>query len=139
MPSDSRTQNTWLWLLCKKALRFSQNKPAVHSIHTHFCGEHLVRRPGSNGRTQTLAVPLIPFFSLSLLPHLSAATPLPLTSRQRQVLELLCQGLTNKEIAAQLRRSEHTVRSHVQAILTILQVSCRTEAADAARRLGLVL
>jgi len=72
-------------------------------------------------------------------PTTIAATPLPLTSRQRQVLGLLCQGLTNKEIAAQLRRSEHTVRSHVQAILTILQVSCRTEAADAARRLGLVL
>ncbi|EPM45189.1 DNA-binding response regulator CorR, partial [Pseudomonas syringae pv. actinidiae ICMP 19073] len=72
-------------------------------------------------------------------PRTIAATPLPLTSRQRQVLGLLCRGLTNKEIALQLWRSEHTVRSHVQAILTILQTSCRTEAADAARRLGLVL
>ncbi|RMN35126.1 DNA-binding response regulator CorR [Pseudomonas coronafaciens pv. porri] len=72
-------------------------------------------------------------------PRTIASTPLTLTSRQRQVLGLLCQGLTNKEIASQLWRSEHTVRSHVQAILTILQASCRTEAADTARRLGLVL
>ncbi len=70
-------------------------------------------------------------------PRTIASTPLTLTSRQRQVLGLLCQGLTNKEIASQLWRSEHTVRSHVQAILTILQASCRTEAADT--RLGLVL
>ncbi|KTT43830.1 LuxR family transcriptional regulator [Pseudomonas oryzihabitans] len=72
-------------------------------------------------------------------PTTTGTTPLPLSPRQREVLELMCHGLTNKEIALQLRCSEHTVRSHVQAILTILQVSCRTEAADAARRLGLVL
>ncbi|MBB4132036.1 MULTISPECIES: response regulator transcription factor [unclassified Xanthomonas] len=72
-------------------------------------------------------------------PMTTAATPLSLTPRQREVLGLLCHGLTNKAIALQLWRSEHTVRSHVQAILTILQVSSRTEAADAARRLGLVL
>ncbi|MFC0708235.1 response regulator [Azorhizophilus paspali] len=72
-------------------------------------------------------------------PAILITPPLSLTPRQRQVLRLLCQGLTNKEIALQLRRSEHTVRSHVQAILTSLQASSRTEAADAARRLGLVL
>ena len=61
-----------------------------------------------------------------------------LTPRQCEVLDLLCQGLSNKLIARQLMLSENTVRVHVQAILGFLQVSSRSEAAFAARRLGLV-
>lgn len=65
------------------------------------------------------------------------AAPVSLTPRQMDVLELLRRGLTNKQIARRLHRSEHTVRCHVQHMLAILDVSCRTEAAYAARRLGL--
>ncbi|MDD5057538.1 MAG: response regulator transcription factor [Sideroxydans sp.] len=61
-----------------------------------------------------------------------------LTPRQCEVLDRLCQGMSNKLIARQLDLSEHTVRGHVQAILTFLQVSSRSEAAFAARRRGLV-
>jgi len=61
-----------------------------------------------------------------------------LTPRQCEVLDLLCQGMSNKLIARQLTLSEHTVRGHVQAILQFLQVSSRSEAAFAARRRGLV-
>lgn len=61
-----------------------------------------------------------------------------LTPRQCEVLELLCKGLSNKLIARQLNLSENTVRGHVQAILGLLQVSSRSEAVFAARRLGLV-
>ncbi len=61
-----------------------------------------------------------------------------LTPRQGEVLELLCQGLSNKLIARRLALSENTVRWHVQAILEILQVSSRSEAAFAARNLGLI-
>lgn len=61
-----------------------------------------------------------------------------LTPRQCEVLDLLCQGMSNKLIARQLALSENTVRVHVQAILGVLQVSSRSEAAFAARRLGLV-
>lgn len=67
--------------------------------------------------------------------------PLPpknMTPRQCEVLDLLCQGKSNKLIARQLNLSENTVRVHVQAILEFLQVSSRTEAVFAARRLGLV-
>jgi DNA-binding NarL/FixJ family response regulator len=63
---------------------------------------------------------------------------LHLTPRQCEVLDLLCQGMSNKLIARQLTLSEHTVRGHVQAILGFLQVSSRSEAAFAARRRGLV-
>lgn len=63
---------------------------------------------------------------------------LHLTPRQCEVLDLLCQGLSNKLIARKLMLSEHTVRGHVQAILEFLQVSSRSEATFAARRRGLV-
>lgn len=63
---------------------------------------------------------------------------LHLTPRQCEVLDLMCQGMSNKLIARQLNLSENTVRGHVQAILGFLQVSSRSEAAFAARRRGLV-
>ncbi len=61
-----------------------------------------------------------------------------LTPRQCEVLDLLCQGLTNKMIGRRLDLSENTVRWHVQALLTALQASSRSEAAFLARRCGLV-
>ena len=61
-----------------------------------------------------------------------------LTPRQCEVLDLLCQGLSNKVIGQRLNLSEHTVRGHVQALLAALQVSSRSEAGYAARRIGLV-
>lgn len=61
-----------------------------------------------------------------------------LTPRQREVIRLLCQGLSNKLIARELVLSENTVRRHVQDILEYLQVNSRTEAMFAAQRRGLV-
>ncbi len=52
-----------------------------------------------------------------------------LTPRERQVLELVAQGLTNKEIAAHLVISENTVRTHLRRILDKLHVHSRVEAA----------
>lgn len=60
-----------------------------------------------------------------------------LTGRQREVLSLLCRGLSNKQIARTLRVSENTVKSHVAAILAILGVRNRTGAVIRARELGL--
>jgi DNA-binding NarL/FixJ family response regulator len=61
-----------------------------------------------------------------------------LTPRQCEVLDLLCQGLSNKAIGRRLNLSENTVRGHVQAMFSVLQVSSRSEAAFAARQRGLV-
>jgi DNA-binding NarL/FixJ family response regulator len=61
-----------------------------------------------------------------------------LSPRQREVLDLLCQGLPNKQIAKRLALSENTVRVHVQGIFGFLQVSNRTEAIFAARSRGLI-
>lgn len=61
-----------------------------------------------------------------------------LTEREREVLELLAQGLANKEIAHRLVISERTVKFHVSAILAKLGVGNRTEAARAAVQRGLI-
>lgn len=61
-----------------------------------------------------------------------------ITSRQRQVLTLLAQGLANKQIAQRLNLTEHTVKAHLGALFQVLKVSNRTECAQKARRLGLL-
>ena len=53
----------------------------------------------------------------------------PLTSRERDVLELLASGLSNKEIASSLSIREPTARKHVSNILEKLHLSNRTQAA----------
>lgn len=61
-----------------------------------------------------------------------------LTARERQVLVLLVQGLTNKEIAAALSVAEDTVRSHVRQILEKLHLQNRIQAAVYAVQKGMV-
>jgi DNA-binding CsgD family transcriptional regulator len=55
--------------------------------------------------------------------------PHGLSARERQIAELLAQGLSNTAIATRLRRSERTVAHHVSAILAKLQVSNRHQVA----------
>jgi DNA-binding NarL/FixJ family response regulator len=61
-----------------------------------------------------------------------------LTTREREVLALLAEGLGNKAIAARLGVSEHTAKFHVNAILGKLGVESRSEAIVRAARMGLV-
>lgn len=70
-----------------------------------------------------------------------AATPesaTQLTPRQLDVLRLICDGLANKEIASALDLSDKTVKAHVTTIFKTLGVVNRTQASNAARRLGLI-
>jgi len=61
-----------------------------------------------------------------------------LTARELQILELLAQGSTNKQIAGALDISDNTVRHHVNNIMEKLQVSDRTEAVATALRHGVL-
>jgi DNA-binding NarL/FixJ family response regulator len=61
-----------------------------------------------------------------------------LTARELQILELLAQGSTNKQIAGTLSISDNTVRHHVNNIMEKLQVSDRTEAVATALRNGVL-
>ena len=63
----------------------------------------------------------------------------PLTSRETAVLSLLAEGAGNKEIAARLGISEHTVKFHVSSILAKLGAATRTEAVTRGYREGLIL
>ena len=61
-----------------------------------------------------------------------------LTGRQIDVLRLLCEGRSNKEIARTLGVSQKTVKVHVTAIFKALNVSTRTQAAAMADKAGLI-
>ena len=75
----------------------------------------------------------------SVAKNLAARTPnSKLTQRERDVLELIVKGRSNKEIAADLGITEGTVKCHVNVILSRLGVSDRTQAAIAALRRGIV-
>jgi DNA-binding NarL/FixJ family response regulator len=62
----------------------------------------------------------------------------PLTPREREVLDLLAEGLANKAIARRLNISEHTVKFHIGAIYDKLDVSSRTEAVRQGAHRGLI-
>ena len=62
-----------------------------------------------------------------------------LTRRELEVLQMLAAGLSNKEIAARLNISDHTVKFHVASILGKLGAASRTEAVSLGIRRGLVL
>jgi DNA-binding NarL/FixJ family response regulator len=66
-----------------------------------------------------------------------AEDPFGLTPRERQVLELVARGATNREIGAELFMAEKTASVHVSRILAKLDVRSRTEAAGVAHRLRL--
>jgi DNA-binding NarL/FixJ family response regulator len=61
-----------------------------------------------------------------------------ITSRETGVLRMLAEGLVNKEIAARLGISEHTVKFHISSILDKLGASTRTEAVTMGIRRGLI-
>jgi NarL family two-component system response regulator YdfI len=68
-----------------------------------------------------------------------SALPEALTVREIEVLRLLAEGLSNKEIAARLSVSEHTIKFHVASIMGKLGAASRTEAVMLGIRHGLVL
>lgn len=84
-------------------------------------------------------VTIDPRFAAETLPAPAPAiAPLALTPREHQVLELLAEGLSNKEIGAQLGVSPHTAKFHVTALLDKLGAETRTEAVVLAARSGLL-
>ncbi len=87
----------------------------------------------------------VPEYAIAGLPKPSAASRAledlaePLTPREREVLQMLAGGLGNKEIAARMNISEHTVKFHVGSILGKLGAGSRTEAVSIGIRRGFVL
>jgi DNA-binding NarL/FixJ family response regulator len=104
---------------------------------------YVLKGVGSRTLTEILAavangeIYVTPTLSARLLSHLSSDRHSPivtepihsLTGREREVLELVAKGLSNKEIAIRLDLQEKTIKHHMTAILTKLWASNRTEAA----------
>ena len=61
-----------------------------------------------------------------------------LTNRQLEVLKLIADGLTDKEIANKLEVSRHTVKAHTTSLRNLLGAKNRTMAVESARKLGLI-
>lgn len=79
---------------------------------------------------------------LSLDDSSDAVQPTPdihkLTRRQSEVLKAVCQGKSNREVAAALGVTEKTIKAHITGVFRALRVVTRTQAVLIARRLGLM-
>jgi two-component system, NarL family, nitrate/nitrite response regulator NarL len=87
-------------------------------------------------------VTLDPTMALTVIPVRDRSMSQPvdeLTPREREVLQLMAEGLPNKIIAQRLSISEHTVKFHINAILSKLGAQSRTDAVVRATRSGLLL
>ena len=108
-------------------------------VTTEASGDEIVRVVESVAQGE---LPCSPRLAATLLQRVaalaqerSASSPLAsLTVRERQIVELLGDGLSNKEIAGDLQIEVATVKNHVHNILEKLQVARRTDAAALARR-----
>jgi two-component system, NarL family, response regulator YdfI len=63
----------------------------------------------------------------------------PLTPREKEVLAILAEGGSNKDIASRLSISEHTAKFHVSSIISKLGATSRTEAVTLAIRQGIIM
>src|SRR5205823_7147868 len=68
----------------------------------------------------------------------AAAAGPGLSAREREVLELVATGATNREIAEQLHLSPHTIKEHTSALYRKLEARNRADAVQRAQRLGLL-
>ena len=83
-----------------------------------------------------IAIPLEA--SALLIPAAAESAGENLTPREMETLEMLAEGLSNKQIAARLHISEHTAKFHVNSILGKLGAGTRTEAVMRGLRSGLL-
>lgn len=81
----------------------------------------------------------IPFFQSTQIMSLTKSLGKPhLTEREQLVLQLIAQGLCNKQIGSKLHIRAGTVKTHVHAVMTKLEASSRTEAVIIGAERGLV-
>jgi DNA-binding NarL/FixJ family response regulator len=100
-------------------------------------------RAGARGESflqPAVAAKVVAEFSrLADKPHMHQETLAePLSEREREILRLIAEGATNREIANRLVIAEGTVKNHVTNILGKMQVTDRTQAALKAREVGLI-
>ncbi|MBI2910807.1 MAG: response regulator transcription factor [Chloroflexi bacterium] len=114
------------WALLRRDAEGQEIAAAVRTVASHLVAldprlaEQMLAPPKEVGESDT-----------------SAADEL--SPREREVLQLVAQGLSNRAIAGRLYISEHTVKFHVASILAKLGAESRTEAVHLGARQGLVI
>lgn len=109
-------------------------KPTFVLLHLNIsamigrCSNSHVSKAVERSTSRALTDHLAQMNVLEMIPDRSEPAAL-LTEKEREVLVLLGQGMTNKEIAARLSRSPNTIKIHVSHILEKLNLRSRTEAA----------
>jgi DNA-binding CsgD family transcriptional regulator len=106
--------------------------PALADRLTTLLGEAKGIRLAAPGEAATLAV-----VSRPRREH-SGADEFALTPRERDVLTLMAEGASNKQIAKQLKISVHTAKFHVASVLDKLDATGRTDAVAHAARMGVI-
>jgi len=91
----------------------------------------------SDAREVVAAVRMVGFGMTTFEPKADQPEPL-LTEREREVLELIAAGSTNREIAEELYLSPHTVKEHTSAVYRKLHARNRADAVQRAQRIGLL-
>jgi two-component system, NarL family, response regulator YdfI len=109
--------------------RESDSDDILSSIYAAYDGLVLLSTPVAENLTAVYGD-----HPLEVEPELSEE----ITSRETEVLRMLAEGLVNKDIAARLGISEHTVKFHISSILDKLGASTRTEAVTLGIRRGLI-
>lgn len=131
--------------LCEDIRRVSPETRIILTLNTPSVSAQTLRTMGACGFVSKLwpvadAVAVIRAAGLGLE---FAATPrthngVELSAREHDVLSRIAMGETNREIAAALYLSPHTVKQHASAAFRKVEARNRTEAVDRARRLGLI-
>ena len=112
-------------------LKSTRSRDMLEILHAALRGEAAIT-PHLAGRM------LEEFRRLSRIAPGEAQDDSELTLREQEVLDLVAQGLSDKEISVNLSISLYTVKSHLRSILAKLQVSNRREAARLAKSKGFV-
>lgn len=128
----------------KRALRLAEPEGYVRIFVDEGSpmAQLLTREMEASGRLQTYMLKLLTALGVQkeIQPTAHSQQPLiePLSERELEVLHLLAQGLSNRQIAERLYLALSTVKGHNRNIYSKLQVSRRTEAVARAHELGLL-
>ena len=109
----------------------------VHAILPHDAAAEQIVAALYAASAGLIAVP-VEASSAWMTPAASESEVESLTPREMETLEMLAEGLSNKQIAARLHISEHTAKFHVNSILGKLGAGTRTEAVMRGLRSGLL-
>ncbi len=111
-------------------LKDTSAEELVHTIRRVHRGEHFIQAAVASRILVDMVKPQVP--------AQASSETAPLTDREVAILTRLSQGMSNREVAADLNLSEGTIKNYVSGILTKLQVTNRIQAINVAREQKLI-